>query len=127
MRTSEPPETVAQASSGPGPAQSMKADMPAPGTKIGAAANPPLFGAASGSEKASQGAHTARTMESDRNEPSTTPRAAAKGALGGGRSLRLQPGPVLAAKAPPASSKRNGRILLPASDLVEAVKPRART
>jgi hypothetical protein len=88
MRTSEPPETIAQASSGLGPAPGMKADMPAPGTEVGAAADPPLFGAASGSEKASQGAHTARTMESDRSEASTNPRAAAKGASGG-RSSRL--------------------------------------
>jgi hypothetical protein len=82
MRTSEPPKVVAQASSNPVPVPGMKADMPAPGTEIGATADPPLFGAASGSEKVSQGAHTARAMESDRSKASTTPRAAAKGALG---------------------------------------------
>jgi hypothetical protein len=87
MRTSEPPEMVAQAFSGPGPTLGTKADMPAPGTEIGTAADPPLFGVASGSEKASQGAHTARTMESNHSEASTTPRAAAKGALGGGKIL----------------------------------------
>jgi hypothetical protein len=83
MRTSEPPEMVAQASSVPRPALGTKADMPVPGTEIGAAAGPPFFGVASGSEKASQGAHTARTMESDRCEASTTPRAVAKGPSGG--------------------------------------------
>jgi hypothetical protein len=129
MRTLEPPETVAQASSGPRPALGMRADMPAPGTEIGVAAGPPLFGAASGSERASQGAHTAQTMESDRSEASTTPRAAAKGASGGGGGgpTRLRPGLVVAAKVPPANSKRNGWILIPAPGLVEAAKPRAIT
>jgi hypothetical protein len=57
--------------------------MPTPEMEIGTAADPPLFGAAFGSEKASQGAHTARTMEIDRSKASITPKAAAKGASRG--------------------------------------------
>jgi hypothetical protein len=126
MRASEPPEMVARASSGPGPVPGAKADMPVPGMEIGATTDPLLFGATSHSEKASQGAHTAQTVESGRSEASPTPRAAAKGASGG-RSSRLRPGLVRVAKVPPASSQRNGRILLPMLGVVEAVKPRART
>jgi hypothetical protein len=126
MRVPEPSEMVAQASSSPGSVPGAKNDMPAPGTEIGAAAGPLLFGATSGSDKVSQGAHAAQTVESDRSEASLTPRAATKGASGG-RSSRLRPGLVLAAKVPPASSKRNGRTLLPAPGLVEVVKPRAIT
>jgi hypothetical protein len=124
MRALEPLETVARASFGPGPAPDARANVPAPGTEFGAAAGPLLFGATSGSENSSQGAHAARTVESGRSEASPTPKAAAKGASGG-RSSRLRPGLVLAAEVPPASSKRNGRILLPAPGLVEAVKLRA--
>jgi hypothetical protein len=83
MRASEPSETVARASSDPGPVPGAKVDMPAPGTEIGAAAGLLLFGETSDSEKASQGALAARTVESDHNEVSPTPRAAAKGASGG--------------------------------------------
>jgi hypothetical protein len=68
MRTSGPPKMVTQASSSPGPMPGTKADMPTPGMEIGMVADPPLFGAASGSEKASQGAHTAWTMESDTSQ-----------------------------------------------------------
>jgi hypothetical protein len=83
VRALGPSEMVAWASSSPGPALGAKAEMLAPGTEIGAAAGPLLFGSASGSEKVSQGAHTARTVESERSKASPTPRATAKGAAGG--------------------------------------------
>jgi hypothetical protein len=83
VRASEPPETVASASSGLGPAPGTKADMPMPGTEIGVATGPLLFGATSSSEKVSQGACAARTVENDRSLAFPTPRATAKGASGG--------------------------------------------
>jgi hypothetical protein len=126
VRASEPSEVIVWASSAPRPTPGTKADMPVPRTEISVAAGPLLFGATSGSEKVSQGANAARIEEGEHSEASPTPRAAAQGASGG-RISRLQPGLALVAKVPLASSKRNGRILLPASGLVEAVRPRAIT
>jgi hypothetical protein len=122
----EPSEMAAWASSSLEPAPSVQADMPASGTEIGAAAGPLLFGATSGSEKVSQEPHTTRTVRSDYGKASPTPRATAKDASGG-RSSQLRPGLELVVKVPSASSKRNGRTLLPAPGLVEVVKPRATT
>jgi hypothetical protein len=83
---------VAQASSNPVPVPGTKTDMPAPGKEIGTAADPPLFGADAGSEKASQGAPTAWAGESNRREASTIPRAAAKGTSRGGEILAASTG-----------------------------------
>jgi hypothetical protein len=83
VRASEPSETVARASSGPGPMPGVKADMLTPGTEISVAAGPLLFGVTFGPEKVSQEAHADRTVESKRIEASPTPRATAKGASGG--------------------------------------------
>jgi hypothetical protein len=58
----------------------MRTIMSTFGTGIGAAAGPPLFGAASDSGKAPQGPLTARAAGSERGEASPAPDAAAKGA-----------------------------------------------
>jgi hypothetical protein len=48
-------------------------------------------------------------------------------AAGGGEVLAALTGLELVVKVLPASSRRNGRILPPASGLVEALRPRATT
>jgi hypothetical protein len=124
VRESEPSEMVVQASSGPGPMPGAKADTLVPGTEIGVAADPLLFGATSSPEKVSQGLTLVGRWRTSAAKIPQLPGLRPK-ALQGGRTSQLRSGLVLAARVSPASSRRSGRILLPASGLVEAVEPRA--
>jgi hypothetical protein len=83
VRTLEPQEAAARASSNAAPAPAMETGTPAPGMEVDKAADPPHAGADAGPEKVSQETPTARTEEGDCGEASVTPGAAAKSASGG--------------------------------------------
>jgi hypothetical protein len=73
VEASDPPEPAAL---------SVQTVMSTFGTRIGAAAGPLLFGAASGSDKAPQGPLTARAAGSERDKAPPAPDVATKGASG---------------------------------------------
>jgi hypothetical protein len=100
--------------------------MPVLGTKIDKAAYPPCFGTDADPKRVSQEILTARAEKGDGGDASIAPGATAKSASGG-RSSQLRLGLALVAKAPPASFKRNVRILLPTPALVGSVEPGAGT
>jgi hypothetical protein len=126
VRASEPPAVVGQAASILELTSNVAIDAPAPETKTSTADGSLFFGATSDPEKVSHGAHDVRMVDSKRSKAYPPPRAVTQGASGGKISWP-QPGLASAARVPLASSKKNGRILPPVPDPVEALRPRAIT